>query len=306
VKYFITGITGLIGSNLAKTIIANGDTIVAPVRNLEKAQAMFPKGVELFECVLEKKIHYKGNIDYIIHCASPTASKYFIKNPVETIDTIVCGTKNVLELAVKLKPKSVLYLSSMEVYGASSTDEPITEDKQFFMDPLNVRSSYSMGKRIAETLCESYLKEYHVPIKIARLAQTIGEKILPDDNRVVAQFLRSIWDNKDIEIETDGLSKQTYISVHDSITGILTILTEGKDGEAYNVADTDSYCSILDLAKLIRTVSGSDIKIHTYCGDEDKYPPNRMNKIDNTKLLHLGWSVTQTLEESLTKLWKNR
>jgi len=305
-NYFITGVTGLVGSNLAKALIANGDKIIAPVRNLEKAQAMFPTGVELFESTMEKKITYKGDVDYIIHCAAPTASKFFIKSPVETIDSIVVGTKQVLEFAVKCKPKSIVYLSSMEVYGASLVDDPITEDKQFYMDPLNMRSSYPMAKRLAETMCEAYWQEHHVPVKVARLAQVIGEELLPEDNRVIAQFLRSVRDNIDIEIETDGLSMQTYVGVKDSISGILAVLTEGKNGEAYNVADTDSFCSILDLARLIKGVAESEVRIRTYCGDEDKYPPNRVNKIDNKKLISLGWNTTSTLEENITKLWENR
>lgn len=306
-NYLITGATGLIGRNLVEAILDKGGKIIAPVMDLPEAECVFQglDDITVFEWDLLDKLNYDGDVDYIIHCAAPTSSEFFVNKPVETIDCMVNGTRNVLEFARRKQVKSMVYLSSMEVYGASLTDEPITEDKQFYVDPLTIRSSYPMAKRLAETLCVSYCKEYTVPARIARLGQVIAESIPPNDNRVIAQFLHSVKENKDIEIATDGEAKQTYIGIKDTVSGLLAVLENGDNGEAYNIADTDSFCSIKQLAEMIRNIANSDIKIVTNCGDASKYPPNRVNKIDNTKLIGLGWERTNTLEENLTKLWKN-
>lgn len=300
----VTGATGLVGEQIVRTLLKRGDKIVAPVRSLNKAHHIFGKipSITFIINELGERLDYSGEIDQIIHSAAPTDSSFMINSPVETISAIVDGTKQILMFAKQKKVSSVVYLSSMEVYGSSLTDEAITEDKQFFVDPLNVRSSYPIGKRLAENLCYAYYKEYDIPVKIARLAQVIGSELLPSDNRVIAQFIRSVKENKDIEIATDGLAKQTYVSLEDCISGVLTILDKGEAGEAYNVSDTDSFCSIKSVANMIREVAKSNIEIRTGIGDITKYPPNRINKIDNSKLLNLGWYHNMTLQDSLIRL----
>ncbi|MCJ1974681.1 NAD(P)-dependent oxidoreductase [Lactococcus piscium] len=303
----VTGATGLVGEQIVRALLKRGDKIVAPVRSLNKAQHIFGETSDITFIINElgERLDYSGDIDQIIHSAAPTDSSFMINSPVETISAIVDGTKQILMFAKQKQVRSVVYLSSMEVYGTSLTDAAITEDKQFFVDPLNVRSSYPIGKRLAENLCYAYYKEYNVPVKIARLSQVIGDELLPNDNRVIAQFVRSVKAGKDIEIATDGLAKQTYVSLEDCITGVLTILDKGVSGEAYNVSDTDSFCSIKKVAKLIREVAKSTIEIRTGIGDITKYPPNRINKIDNTKLLKLGWCVSMTLQDSLIRLMRH-
>jgi nucleoside-diphosphate-sugar epimerase len=303
--YYVTGATGLVGHELVKYLIESGKTVVAPVRNMSKAENMLAylgDQLKIVETSLESTIQYDGHVDYVVHSAAPTDSNFFVNNPVETISAIADGTKNMLEFAKAKKVKSFVYLSSMEVYGTSLTDEPITEEKQFYIDPLNVRASYPMAKRLAETLVVSYAKEYGVPGKVARLAQVIGDELLPDDNRVIAQFVRSIKAGKDIEIATDGMAKQTYVSLIDSITGILAVLERGEDGKAYNIADTSSFSAIKEIAETIKVLANSSVEIKTGMGDASKYPPNRINKIDNTALRSLGWEVQKDIKSSLKNL----
>ena len=197
-SFLITGASGLIGSTLIHCLLAldKSITITAPVRNLEKAKQLFDeselKNIKFIECDF---IHFDYStlrpIHYIVHCAAPTASKFFIEHPVETSNTIMDGTKKMLEVAKDLSVKGMVYLSSLEVYGEIHDDtNAVTEEVQGYLDPMAVRSSYPMAKRASENLCCLYASEYGVPVKIARLTQTTGAGIAKDDNRIIAQFAK--------------------------------------------------------------------------------------------------------------------
>lgn len=308
-NYFITGATGLVGAALTEHLVAKGENVTAYVRDVEKARKMFSHltRVSIAYGSLENGITYEGDIDYIVHAAAPTDSNFFIEHPVETIDSIVLGTRSVLEFAKSKKAKSVVNLSSMEVYGVSTDEQELTEDQQFYIDPLQVRSNYPMAKRLTETMCVSYASEYNVPVKIARLAQVLGKKLLPDDNRVIAQFIRAAKEGSDIELATDGKTKQTYVGIDDTIAGILTILHKGEDGQAYNIANDETYCSIRELAETVtRSIASDNIKVVTNAKlNEGKYPPNRTLRINSDKLIALGWRPESSLEESLSALSNN-
>lgn len=194
--YLITGATGYIGSMLTNYILSRTDSqaseaqVTALVRNQDKATSMFPPEQYPQECLQfvcadltdeAAMAQIDGKYDYIIHCAAVTKSAEMIAHPTEVIDGIVNGTRNIMELAHRCHAKSVVYLSSMEVYGDidCSDGHRVSETELGFVDILNVRSCYPMSKRMAETICYSYFKEYGVPVKIARLAQTFGTGLLP-------------------------------------------------------------------------------------------------------------------------------
>lgn len=305
-KYFITGATGLVGGSLVKHLIGSGEQVIAYVRDVQKARNTLPQhhNLSIIEGSLEDLTSYAGEIDYIIHAAAPTGSSFFIEKPVETIDSIVMGTRAILELAKKREVKSVVVLSSMEVYGAPTGDELLTEDKQYYLDPLSLRSSYPMSKRLTETMCAAYASEYNVPVKVARLAQVLGNELLPDDNRVIAQFIRAAKEGIDIKIATDGKTKQTYIYVNDAMSGISTILEKGEDGLAYNLGNDQTYCSILELATMIAgEVANNEIRVITNTApNAKKYPPNRTLRLSSAKLERLGWRAEVNLKQAVRKL----
>ena len=181
----VTGATGLIGVSIVRALVAIGDIkVIAHVRNREKAEeiygALLQKNVELYVDDITKEINVSEDIDYIFHCASITTSKTMIEKPVETICTSVEGTKNILELAKNKKSKSVIYVSSMEMYGAfNNLNHDVTEKDLGYVDNLKIRSNYPESKRLCENMCIAYMSEYNIPVKIARLAQTFGAGILP-------------------------------------------------------------------------------------------------------------------------------
>jgi len=259
----ITGATGLIGFQTvlsflyANEMLDTNIKILALVRNKNKAEKMFArfpsKKLKIIVQDILKPIKIKEKVDYIIHTANTTSSKEMTVHPVETVDSIVLGTKNILEFAKLNKVKSVVYLSSMEVFGEIPLDrvEPLNEVDLGKVDLTKPRSSYPMGKRLAECICSSYAKEYSTPVKVARLAQTIGAGVDYNDNRVFSQFARNIIEKKDIVLKTEGKSIRSYIYITDCISAILNMLEFGVDGEIYNIANPDTTCSIKDMARML-------------------------------------------------------
>lgn len=196
----VTGATGLIGSTIIKVFCAANlkynlaIKIFGQIRNLEKAKEIYGDLMEAQDLcfIMDSEIE----CDFIIHTVSPTASKYFIQNPVETIKASVGSTMKILDIAKRNNSK-VVYLSSMEQYGIPYTlGEKMTEDRIGVINHLNIRSSYSESKRLCECLCASYSAEYGVNVIIARLAQTIGAYAPKSDNRMAIQFARSAVEKK--------------------------------------------------------------------------------------------------------------
>lgn len=308
--FLITGATGLIGSTLIHCLLSLNKNIkvIAPVRNIEKAELLFSVeekyNICLIECdILSYDYDKIPNVDYIIHCAAPTASKYFIDYPVETFDIIYNGTRLLLEYARKNKVKSFIYLSSLEVYGEINDDSTtVTEEIQGYLDVMAVRSSYPMAKRAAENLCVSYCRQYDIPIKIARLTQTTGAGIAKDDNRVIALFARLASSNQDIVLHTSGEAARPYCYITDAVSAIFYILLKGNAGEAYNVANEDTYISARGMAEYIRDNFNPNISVKIVLKDNMGYAPVTKLRLSNQKLMNLGWKPKYGLGGILQRL----
>ena len=300
----VTGGTGLIGSTIVKALIYASKSknlnlkIIVLVRNSQKARQYFlyqndiDEELVFVEGSVEKLPEFPMNIDYIIHGASPTSSAFFVEHPVETINIAVLGTKNILELARYKQVNGLVYLSSMEVYGAPLTDALIDEAHGTTVNTMEVRSSYPEAKRLCECLCASYFSEYAVNTKVIRLAQTFGPGVSIDDNRVFAEFARCAINKNNIVLKTAGNSKHGYLYTADAVTAILTVLLEGKSKESYNAANPKTYCSILEMARLVAKYFANDeIKVVTPVnGQHDKkYPPVHHLNLNVKKLNGLGW-----------------
>lgn len=307
----VTGATGLIGVSIVRALVAIGDIkVIAHVRNREKAEeiygALLQKNVELYVDDITKEINVSEDIDYIFHCASITTSKTMIEKPVETICTSVEGTKNILELAKNKKSKSVIYVSSMEMYGAfNNLNHDVTEKDLGYVDNLKIRSNYPESKRLCENMCIAYMSEYNIPVKIARLAQTFGAGILPGENRVFAQFAKSAIKGKDIVLHTKGMSEGNYCYTRDCITGLLTILLKGKNGEAYNVSNPESHITIADMAYMVADkIAEGKIKVVFDIPSENKfgYAADTKMKLNSSKLQALGWKPEIGLEEAYKRM----
>jgi nucleoside-diphosphate-sugar epimerase len=325
----VTGATGLVGSQTVMALlkmneIKNADiTIYAFVRSSEKADKIYR------EMKTDKLVYVVGDvlspinddtvalsngkkladedIDYIVHAASPTASKFFVDYPVETIMTAVNGTKNILDLAKDKAALGVVYLSSMEAFGAPDPAKPyVKEDDLGYIDIHNPRSSYSEGKRICECMCSSYASEYKVPVKIARLSQTFGAGISYEENRVFAQFAKAAMNKTDIVLHTAGKSVGNYCYTRDSVMGILLLLVRGNNGEAYTVANPESNITIGNMAKMVaEKLADNEIKVIFDIPESAMtfgYAPDVNMRLNSDKLQALGWKPVIGLEESYRRM----
>lgn len=310
-RFLITGATGLIGSTLVRCLLAldNGISITIPVRNKEKAIAMYGADayrLNIVECTL---VNYcttlDDEFDYIIHCASPTAGKYMNEHPVETYELAVETTRALLQYARMHTIKGFVYVSSLEYYGQNFDDRIITEDFQGYVDATSARSSYPMGKRAAEYLCAAYAQEYSIPAKVARLTQTFGAGVAADDNRVFAQFARSVMAGTDIVLHTTGESAKPYCYTTDCASAILTILLKGDNGEAYNVANQDTYISIRSMAEYLRDNFNPQIKVVVEEHPEMGYAPVTKLHLSSEKLMALGWKPQYDLKDMFRRLMKS-
>lgn len=308
----ITGATGFIGTQLVYSLVKASTNrnlnikLILPVRNLKKAKNLFLTEsyyakIKFIQQDINQPIKYNGKVDYIIHTASNTSSKSFIETPVETINTTINGTKNILEFAKHNNVKSLVYLSSMEIYGTINSDTPLKESDYGYSDLLNERNSYPQAKRLAETMCYSYFKEYGIPVKIARLSQIIGANIPYDDNRVFAQFARNIVEKQNIILHTNGLTVRNYCYITDCITAVLKILLNGENGEAYNVTNSKAACSIKEMAEKICN-HGTNSNIEYKIQIDNQYLPEIKMLLDTSKLEKLDWKAEISLEEMFEKL----
>lgn len=239
--------------------------------------------------------------DYMIHCAAPTVSSYMVSNPAETADSVVSGTRSMLELAGRFSVKSMVYLSSMEVYGkVSDIGRPRREDELGDIPLDSVRSCYPMGKRMAEHYCHIYSQEYGVPVKTARLAQVFGKGVRPEDSRVYMQFARAAAGGQDIILRTQGLSMGNYCASEDAVNAVFTILEKGRDGETYNVVNEANTMRICQMAELVaaKVAKGSTkVKIEPEDVRKTGYAPDTELRLSGDKLRQLGWKPTKGLVE---------
>lgn len=306
-SFLITGATGLIGSVLVKCLLNLNDniTITIPIRNRKKAATLFGnnKQLKIITCDLQDFLdNLSDKYDYVIHLASPTSGRYMIDHPVETYSLAINSTKSILDYCRHYGVKSFVYVSSLEYYGQNENDNIITEDFVGFINYSSMRSCYPLGKRAAEFLCKTYAQEYGIPVKIARLTQTFGAGINAEDNRVFAQFARSIINGSDIIMHTKGESAKPYCYTTDCISALLYILLRGSKGEAYNVAAPNSYISIYDLAHFLCENFNSNVGVSIEEHPEMGYAPITRLNLSSDKLLDLGWKPQYGLLQMFKRL----
>lgn len=279
------------------------------VRNSQKTDLVFAdvKDREEFHVIcadISEKLSTPFPVDYIVHGANSTASKDFLTQPVEVIKSILYGTTNVLEFAKEKRIKSMVYLSSMEVYGITDPQkETVTEYDIGFIDTSAVRSCYPEGKRMAENLCTCYAKEYDVPVKIARLAQTFGAGVDYHDNRVFAQFTKAAIEKKNIVLHTQGNSKRNSCYTTDAIRGVLCMLNNGKNGETYNIANPQTSITIKDIAQLVaQKIADGKIDVEFDLDTQAGYSVDFQFNMNVEKMEKLGWKSYVELEEMYKRM----
>lgn len=310
----VTGATGLIGQTLVSGLLYAGEhrhldlTVTALVRSRQKAVDMFKAQLEeglplkLLEGSVENLPEVKAPVDYIVHGASPTASKWFVEHPVETIQTAVVGTMNMLELARKKRVKGFVYLSSMEVYGFPEKGTHVTEENVSGLATTIPRNSYPISKQLCECLCCSYAAEYAIPAKVVRLTQTFGPGVSYADARIFAEFARCVIEHKDIVLKTKGETERSYLYTADAVSAILTIMLKGQAGAVYNAANESTYCSISQMAEQVSKIGAVDVRYQTQDVQALGYAPTLYMNLDVSKLKSLGWMPKTGLEQMYKRM----
>ena len=314
---FIAGSTGLIGSSIveiiaySQKILGSNIHLILAGRSKEKIADRFRNiddfcfQFQQYDARSEQPINCA--VDYIIHGAGVCSPNYYKTNPVETIKTNVFGVQSLLELAKNNMGSRLLYISSSEIYGIRTTDslQPFREDEFGYVDILNPRSCYPMGKRAAETLCASYAAEYGVDSVMVRPGHIYGPFIAPTDQKASSQFFRSAIEKKDIVLKSAGLQKRSYCFMLDCASAILTVLLNGSCGDAYNISNPASLCTIRQFAEKIAEIARVRI-IFENPSDIERQSFNAMDNstLDSTKLRQLGWRGVFCLDEGVRRTYE--
>ena len=298
----ITGAAGLICSSIVDILFRYNDTHSTPVhiyaagRWLEEMTARFGDLVNRSDFTFVVYDASKNDntldvsVDFIIHAASNAFPSMIVKEPVETMLSNFSGMKYLLDYAREKGTKRLLYVSSSEVYGQKQGNEPYREGEYGYIDLLNPRNSYSVGKRAAETLCASYASEYGIESVIVRPGHIYGPTASPHDNRVASAWAYAAARGEDIVMKSDGAQLRSYCYCLDCASAMLKVLIKGENVHAYNISNPDSIVSIREMAELLAEAAGTRL-IREQARKKKKkgFNPMSNSSLDSKSLLALGW-----------------
>ncbi len=207
---------------------------------------------------ISKPLEINHDVDYIIHAASIASPTFYRKYPIETLETNVLGLKYLIDLGMKKNIKSFLSLSSSEIYGdPDAAHIPTKEDYNGNVSCTGPRACYDESKRLGETMCVNYFKEYGSPIKVARPFNVFGPGLKLDDRRVIPDFFYDAMNNHRIEILSDGTPTRSFCYVSDGIKGFMQALLSDFNGEAFNIGNDQTEISMKGMAELIAEIVGN-------------------------------------------------
>lgn len=285
--------------------------VIAQGRNKKKAKERFfefwsHQCFEYTDINICEKISNNFHADYYIHAAGIANPKYYSKFPVEVIEPNVLGTYHLLQLARKNSCQKFLLFSSGDIYGLVNNPSCITEDSLGTMDTLDIHSCYGESKRLAETLCSSFSKEYNIPITIARIGHTYGPTMdIFNDPRSFSSFMKCAIKGEDIVMFSDGKSKRPFCYLADAVYGFMLMLLEGEDNGAYNISNSKQFISIFELANTVAEICNDSIKVIKQIRT-DSYVENTLNmcnRLSEEKLIKLGWNCEYNVKTGMERTY---
>lgn len=311
----VSGATGLIGSMLIDVIMRKNSnglncTIYALGRSEEKMRRRFSYYFEnsLFNFIeydVTKKLFLGEEItvDYILHLASNTHPLQYSTDPIGTITTNIIGVQNLLEFAVMHRTKRFAFASSNEVYGENRGDvEKFNEEYCGYINCNTMRAGYPESKRCGEALCQAYKAQKGLDIVIPRLTRSYGATLLKSDTKALSQFLHKGVAGENIILKSTGTQYYSYLYVMDSVSGLLTVLLNGKNGEAYNISDDASDIMLKDLANIIADYAGTKVVFEIPDAIESAgYSKATKARLDSTKLKNLGWTAKYDIQTGIIR-----
>lgn len=310
----ITGATGLIGTQLIDALIrwnkkGGNIKVIAASRNKEKLVEKFGEysSNEQFFFIEQDALQPfpdELKADFIIPLASNTHPLAYSKYPVETMYINLKGAEHALELARKCNA-TVLYPSTVEVYGNARSNDVFVEDYTGTLNLSNSRSCYTESKRSCEALCQSYIAEYGVKAKIARLSRVFGPTVKTTDTKASSQFIQKAIEGKDIVLKSEGNQYFSYTYVADAVSALLYIMLKGAVGEAYNIANESCNVHLKDFAQTCADAAGTNVIYDLPSETERKgYSVATTAILDNAKLKAIGWKPMYTFKDAVRRTIK--
>lgn len=298
---FITGGLGLIASSIVDVLLVYGGIgkIYVGARNAEQFKRRFGnyEKVEFVQYDALAKMKLNFNPDYIIHGAGLASPELYVSMPVETVLSNFNGIHELLEYARNNKVRKLLYISSSEVYGKKSTNEPFIEGNYGEIDIDNIRSSYAVAKRASEMLCKAYFSEYGINIAIVRPGHIYGPSAKKSDKRISSDFAFKAAMGERLEMKSSGLQKRSYCYSIDCALQILKVLLKGQ---AYNIG-SDEVTTIREMTEIYAKAGNVEAIISNPTEEEKKaFNPMNNSALDNSKIKGLGYRQVFSVEEGLT------
>ncbi len=299
-RILVTGGAGFLGSHLCERLLREGHEVLCvdnfftgrrtnvvhlvsnPAFEIMRHDVTFPLYVE---------------VDEIYNLACPASPVHYQFDPVQTTKTSVHGAINMLGLAKRVRAK-ILQASTSEVYGDPEI-HPQTEEYWGHVNPIGIRSCYDESKRCAETLFFDYHRQHGLPIKVARIFNTYGPRMYPNDGRVVSNFIMQALKGDPVTIYGDGSQTRSFCYVDDLIDGFLRLMESPDDFSGPVNLGNPVECTILELAEKVIALAGSKSEIvHEPLPKDD--PARRRPDISLARK-RLGWEPAVSLEEGLQK-----
>ncbi len=302
-KILITGVAGFLGSHLADRFLKEGFEVIGMdnllTGNMENISHLMPlKEFDFHHYDVTKFVHVSGNLDYILHFASPASPIDYLKMPIQTLKVGALGTHNLLGLA-KEKSARILVASTSEVYG-DPLEHPQKETYWGNVNPVGPRGVYDEAKRFMEAITMAYNNFHNVETRIVRIFNTYGPRMRMDDGRALPTFFSQAMKGEDITVFGDGSQTRSFCYVDDLVEGIYRLLLSDHH-EPVNVGNPHEI-TINQAAEEVIKLTGSNSKIiHTALPKDD--PKVRQPDITKAKTI-LGWEPKISREEGLKRTYE--
>ena len=299
-RVLITGGAGFIGSHLCERLVNEGSHVICVDNFFSSTRRNIDHllGHHRFELIRhDVTFPLYIEVDQIYNLACPASPVHYQRDPVQTTKTSVHGAINMLGLAKRVKAR-VLQASTSEIYGDPSV-HPQTEDYWGNVNPIGPRSCYDEGKRCAETLFFDYWRQHRLSVKVARIFNTYGPRMHPNDGRVVSNFIVHALLGRDVVVYGNGSQTRAFCYIDDLIDGLIKFMKTPQEVTGpINIGNPEEF-SVLELAHIVIDLSGSRSRIvHRSLPTDD--PRQRQPDISRAQEL-LGWSPRTDLKEGLQR-----